>query len=138
MPCQSDESRCNLTTAEMLPELNKGPLLWPVNVRPSYSNLGFGLLGRAMEPVYGKRYAPASVCVCVCANGNVWYAKSQHRGAKPHECVCVCRRGPRPRPLGATHEAWAPGKAHTIKRKKPDPTNCVSPTCLAHLPDRLQ
>ena len=56
MPCQSDESRCNLTTDEILPELNKGPLLWSVNVRPSYSNLGFGLLGRALEPVYGKQY----------------------------------------------------------------------------------
>merc|ERR1719424_154937 len=49
LPCRGDASDCDLTTAQMIPSLNKLPTLWPPNRRPSYSNLGFSLLGRALE-----------------------------------------------------------------------------------------
>jgi len=48
-PCSADESACNLTTQEILPAINALPLLWTPGVRPAYSNLGFSLLGRALE-----------------------------------------------------------------------------------------
>ena len=52
-PCNGDASDCNVTTAAMTPWLNSQPLLWPPNVRPSYSNLGFALLGHAVAAATG-------------------------------------------------------------------------------------
>lgn len=48
-PCAADSSSCGLTTDEVLPYINALPLLWAPGVRPAYSNLGFSLLGRALE-----------------------------------------------------------------------------------------
>jgi CubicO group peptidase (beta-lactamase class C family) len=48
LPCEGDLSKCNFTNAEMLEEINKGPVRWAPNIRPAYSNLGFGLLGRVL------------------------------------------------------------------------------------------
>jgi CubicO group peptidase (beta-lactamase class C family) len=56
-PCFSDVSKCNLTTQELVPVLNNMSLLWPPGSRPSYSNLGYSLLGRALEKrSNGKSY----------------------------------------------------------------------------------
>ena len=49
LPCKGDESECDFTTAQMIPAINTLPTLWSPNRRPAYSNLGFSLLGRALE-----------------------------------------------------------------------------------------
>ena len=49
LPCRSDDSDCELTTADMVPALNGLPTLWAPDRRPAYSNLGFSLLGRILE-----------------------------------------------------------------------------------------
>ena len=57
LPCRGDDSDCAYTTEQMIPALNKLPVLWKPNRRPAYSNLGFSLLGRALENVSGgKKY----------------------------------------------------------------------------------
>lgn len=40
--------KCNLTTAEILKELAKEELILPTYTKPSYSNLGFSLIGRIL------------------------------------------------------------------------------------------
>jgi CubicO group peptidase (beta-lactamase class C family) len=55
-PCFSDLSQCDYSTEELLPVLNNMSLLWDPDSRPSYSNLGYSLLGRALASKAGKRY----------------------------------------------------------------------------------
>ena len=53
LPCRADESDCNYTTAQLLRSINAQGNLWPPDLRPSYSNLGFSLLGQALTPASG-------------------------------------------------------------------------------------
>ena len=55
-PCDSDASRCDITFDEILPWLNSQRLLWPPNLRPAYSNLGFAVLGQALATAVGETY----------------------------------------------------------------------------------
>jgi CubicO group peptidase (beta-lactamase class C family) len=47
---------CNVTTDEILARLSNFTLLFPPYTVPSYSNLGFALLGRVLESIVGTTY----------------------------------------------------------------------------------
>ena len=51
---------CNITTAQAVATISSSNLLWPPNTRPSYSNLGFALLGNLVaETFYGLDFETA-------------------------------------------------------------------------------
>ena len=47
------ETGCNLTDTQIYDNLAKMKLMFPPGTQPEYSNLGFGLLGRALQAVQG-------------------------------------------------------------------------------------
>lgn len=102
MPCAADVSDCNLSTAEVLPVVNELPLLWAPGRRPAYSNLGFALLGRALETVSDppryEAFVEARQCRLLGMNhsGFTWteaVLQRLARGAEPQRAV--------------THLGWA-------------------------------
>lgn len=64
VPCGSSGSsvlECNLTTAQVVALVSQTNLLWPPNTRPSYSNLGFALLGNIVAEALYKTDFEAAV-----------------------------------------------------------------------------
>ncbi|KAH3743905.1 beta-lactamase family protein [Pelomyxa schiedti] len=58
IPCSPTTSNelCTEDTATILERVKLMPLIMPPGTRPSYSNLGFGLIGRLLETTFGMSY----------------------------------------------------------------------------------